>query len=119
MAAPNLREPALVTGEMIGYAVTTTLTDVLVNGANSNKAFKINAVYCTNVSDTLLGKIVFLWRRSGVDTHFARLLPVPVGAAQILVAREAYVYLKEGDRFMARADAAGVLELTISYEDIS
>lgn len=119
MAAPNLKDPALVTGEMIGYVATTTLADVLVNGANSNKAFKINAVYCANVSDTLIGRIVFLWRRSGVDTHFARLLPVPVGATQILVAREAYVWLKEGDRFMARADTAGILELTVSYEDVS
>jgi hypothetical protein len=119
MAAPNLREPSLVTGETIGYAVTTTLADALTNAAASGKVFKINAVYCANVDGSLIAKIDLVWRRSGVDTHLAKLISVPAGATQVLVAREAYIYLKEGDSLRAKADVAGDLELTISYEDIS
>jgi hypothetical protein len=119
MAAPNLKQPSLVTGETIGYAVGTTLADALVNPAASGKVLKINAVYCANVDGALPAKIDLLWRRSGVDTYLAKLMSVPAGATQVLVAREAYIYLKEGDSLRAKADAAGDLELTISYEDIS
>jgi hypothetical protein len=119
MAAPNLRDPALVTGKTIGYALTTSFGDVLANGASSGKVLKINAAYCANVDGALLAKVDLVWRRSGVDTHLARLVSVPAGATQVLVAREAYIYLEEGDSLRARADVAGDLELLVSYEDIS
>jgi hypothetical protein len=119
MTAPNLRDPASVTGRTAGYAVTDSFGDVLVNGANSGKVLKVNAAYCANVDGTLLAKIDLVWHRSGVDTHLARLISVPAGATQVLVAREAYVYLEEGDSLRARADVTGDLELTVSYEEIS
>jgi len=119
MASPNLRDPALVTGETIGYAVTTILAEVLANPAASGKVLRINAAYCANVDGIQAAEITFLWRRGGADTRLAYELVVPAKATQVLLAREAYVYLKEGDSFWARASTAGDLELTISYEDIS
>jgi hypothetical protein len=118
MAAPNLRDPAVVNGKTVGVAVTTTFADVLVNGASSGKVLKINAAYCANVDGTLLAKVDLVWRRSGTDRYLAKLLSVPAGATQILVAREAYIYLEEGDSLRVKADTASILELIISYEDI-
>lgn len=118
MAAPNLRDPAAVIGKTVGFAVTTTLTEVLANPAASNKVYRINAAYCANVDGAQNAEITFLWRRGGTDVRLAFELVVPAKATQVLVAREAYLYLEEGDSFRARANVSGDLELTISYEDI-
>jgi hypothetical protein len=118
MAAPNLKQPTTVTGKTIGYAVTTTMADVLVNAAASGKVLKINAVYCANVDGASVARIDLAWRRSGTDFRLALGISIPAGATQILVAREAYIYLEEGDTLRAKADVAGDLELTVSYEEI-
>lgn len=119
MAAPNLRDPALVIGKTIGYAVTATMADVLVNAAASGKVLKINAIYCSNVDGVSNAPVELVWRRSGTDTFLAKGIIIPVNATQILVAREAYLYLEEGDSLRAKSAAAGDLDLLVSYEDIS
>lgn len=119
MAPPNLRDPATVIGKTVGYAVTTTLVEVLANPAASGKVFRINAAYCANVDGALGAEVTLLWQRGGVDTRLAFGLFVPAKATQVLIAREAYIYLEEGDSLRAAGSVNGDLELTVSYEDIS
>jgi hypothetical protein len=119
MTAPNLRDPESVIGRTVGYAVTTSLQTAIENPAASGLALRINAIYCANINSGLSVDIALVRRRGGVDRHLCSNLVVPVGATQVLVAREAYVYLEEGDSFLARAGAANSLELLIGYEEIS
>jgi hypothetical protein len=119
MAAPNLKEPTTVTGKTDGYAVTDTLAAALSNSASSGKVLKVNSVYCANVDGTAAADIDLTYYNGTTDFYLAKTIAVPADATQVLVTREAPIYLEEGDSLRAKASAAGDLELVISYEDIS
>jgi hypothetical protein len=119
MAAPNLKSPTTITGITVGYAVTTSLAAALTNGAASGKVFKINSVYCANVDGAAAADISLSYYNGTTDFYLAKTISVPADATQVLVSREAYIYLEEGESLRALASAAGDLELVISYEEIS
>lgn len=122
MAAPNIRSGtsvATVVGKTVGYAVTTSMAAALSNGASSNKVLKVNSVYCANVDGTNSADITLEHFDGTTGRKLASTIAVPADATQVLVTREAYIYLEEGHSLRAQASAAGDLELVISYEDIS
>lgn len=119
MAAPNLKSPITVTGKTVGYAVTATLAAALTNAAASGKVLKINSVYCANVDGVSGADIDLTYYDGTTDSYLAKTILVPADATQVLVTREAYIYLEEGDSLRAKASTAGDLELVISYEEIS
>ena len=119
MAAPNLKSPTTVIGKTIGYAVTTTMAAALSNSASSGKLLKVNSVYCANVDGTAAADISLQVWDGTTGYELAHTITVPADATQVLVTREAYVYLEEGQSLRAQASAASDLELVISYEDIS
>lgn len=122
MTAPNIKSGSSVTtviGKTVGYAVTTTMAAALSNASSSGKVLKINSVYCANV-DGSAGADISLEHYNGTTAFkLANTIAVPADATQVLVTREAYIYLEEGHSLRAQASAAGDLELVISYEDIS
>ena len=119
MAAPNLKSPTTITGKTVGYAVTTSMAAALSNSASSGKVLKVNSVYCANVDGTNAADITLEWFDGTTARKLANTIIVPADATQVLVTREAYVYLEEGHSLRAQASAADDLELVISYEDIS
>lgn len=119
MAAPNLKSPTTVTGKSVGYAVTTSLEAALSNGSGSGKCLKVNSVYCANVDGVNSADITLTRYDGTTDYRLAYTIAVPADATQILVARDAFIYLEEGQSLRAQASAAGDLELVISYEEIS
>lgn len=119
MAAPNLKTPTTITGKTDGYAVTTTLAAALSNSASSGKLLKVNSVYCANVDGAASADIDLTYYNGTTDFYLAKTIAVPADATQVLVTREAPIYLEEGDSLRAKASATGDLELVISYEDIS
>lgn len=119
MAAPNLKSPVTITGKSDGYVVTTSLAAALTNSAASGKVLKINSVYCANVDGTNSADISLSYYNGTTDFYLAKTISVPADATQVLVTREAYIYLEEGDSLRAVASAASDLELVISYEEIS
>lgn len=119
MAAPNLKSPTTITGKTDGYAVTTSLAAALTNSAASGKVLKINSVYCANVDGSVAADISITYYNGTTDFYLAKTIAVPADATQLLVTREAYIYLEEGDSIRAQASAAGDLELVIGYEEIS
>lgn len=122
MAAPNIKSPSSLTavyGKTIGYAVTTTLAAALSNAAASGKVLKINSVYCANVDGTSVADITLEHYNGTTGYKLANTIAVPADATQVLVTREAYIYLEEGHSLRAQASAASDLELVISYEEIS
>jgi hypothetical protein len=52
MAAPNIVGVSTITGKSAGIAVTTSAAAIVANGAGSNKVFKVNALYVSNVDGT-------------------------------------------------------------------
>lgn len=119
MAAPNLKTPTTVTGKSVGYAVTTSMAAALSNGASSGKCLKVNSVYCANVDGVNNADITLEHYNGTTGFKLASTITVPADATQILVARDAFVYLEEGQSLRAQASAAGDLELVISYEEIA
>jgi hypothetical protein len=119
MAAPNLKTPTTITGKTVGYAVTTTMAAALSNASSSGKALKVNSVYCANVDGTAAADISLQVWDGTTGFELAHTITVPADATQVLVTREAYIYLEEGQSLRAQASAASDLELVISYEDIS
>jgi len=119
MSAPNLKSPTTVTGKTVGYAVTTTMAAALSNASSSGKALKVNSVYCANVDGTAAADISLQVWDGTTGFELAHTITVPADATQVLVTREAYIYLEEGQSLRAQASAASDLELVISYEDIS
>ena len=121
MAAPNIKSSTTltsVTGKTTGYAVTTTLAAALSNGADSGKVYKINSIYCANVDGTNSANITLTHYNGTTDFRLAFTIAVPPDATQILVARDAFIYLEEGHSIRAQASDNSRLELVISYEEI-
>lgn len=119
MAAPNLKSPTTITGKTARYAVTTTLAAALSNSAASGKALKINSVYCANVDGVNSADIDLTIYNGTTDYYLARTILVPADATQLLVTREGYIYLEEGDSLRALASANSRLQMVIGYEEIS
>jgi hypothetical protein len=119
MAAPNLKEPTTVTGKTEGYAVTTTMAAALSNPGSSDKALKIASVYCANVNGTAAADISLEWFDGSTGRKIASTISVPADATQVLIRRDAPIYLEEGHSLRAEASSTGYLELVISYEEIS
>ena len=122
MAAPNIKSGSsvtTVTGKTVGYAVTTTNTAALSNAANSGKVLKVNSVYCANVNATAAADISLDHFNGTTGYRLANSIAVPAKATQVLVTREAYIYIEEGQSLRALGGTAGDLELVISYEEIS
>ena len=122
MAAPNIKSGSsvtTVTGKTVGYAVTASMAAALSNAAASGKVLKINSVYCANVDGAAAADITLEHYNGTTGFKIANTITVPADATQVLVTREAYIYLEEGHSLRAVASAASDLELVISYEDIS
>ena len=119
MAPPNLVSLTTVTGKTIGYAVTDTLAAALSNSAASGKVLKVNSVYCANVDGTNAADITLEWYDGSAGRKLANTIAVPADATQVLVTKEAPIYLEEGHSLRAQASTTSTLELVISYEDIS
>jgi hypothetical protein len=119
MTAPNLGATTSIIGKTVGYAVTDSLAAALTNSADSGKVFKINSVYCANVDGAAAADITLEHYNGTTGFKIASTIAVPADATQVLVTREAYIYLEEGHSLRAVASAASDLELVIGYEEIS
>jgi hypothetical protein len=119
MAAPNLVSPTTINGKTIGAPLTTSSADILT--AASDKVLKVNAIYVSNIDGTASAEVTvtFYDSSAAVSYNLAKTVVVPADATLVVVDKDAYIYLEEGDKIAALASANGDLELVISYEDIS
>ena len=120
MAAPNLKDPSIITGitTVVGLG-TTAVTGILTNTAGSNKVLKINSIFCANVDGVTAADISISIIRNGTDRYLAKTIAVPPDATQIISSKDTYFYLEEGVGIRAQASAANDLDVTIGYEEIS
>ena len=122
MALPNLKNPTTITGRTARYAVPLEsggLPVEMLPAPGTGKTYKINSIFCANVSGTDAADITVSIHDGTTNRYLAFTIAVPADATQIISTKETYFYLEEGDSIRALANAADDLELVIGYEDIS
>ncbi len=124
MAAPNIVNVATITGKTAVVNLTSTsATSIVSNAASSNKVFKINSLYVSNVDGINDADItVSLYSAAsigGTATEIAKTIRVPANATLVVIDKESSVYLEEDKSIGAIASAANDLKVVCSYEEIS
>ena len=117
MAAPNIVGVTTITGKTAVQVVTTTATAIVTNSAASNKVFKINALYISNVDGTAAADVTVDIFRSSTAYRIANTVSVPADATLDVLSKA--IYLEEGDALRITASANGDIEAVCSYEEIS
>jgi hypothetical protein len=123
MAAPNIVNVTTIIGKTVGKALTASLLDIVTNSAASNKVFKINSIIVSNVHGTNNAEVnvVFYDSSEGAGTNFylAKTIIVPADSSLVVISKDANIYLEEGDIVRAQTTATSLLEIVVSYEEIS
>lgn len=117
MAAPNIVNVTTITGKTAVQAVGTSATAIVTNSGGSNKVFKVNALYVSNVDGTNNAEITVDLFRSSVAYRIAFTVVVPADAVLDVLSKA--IYLEEGDSLRLTASVANDLEAVCSYEEIS
>ena len=117
MAAPNIVDVATITAKTAVQSVSTTATAIATNSASSGKAFKINALYVSNIDGTNDADINVDVYRSSVAYHIAKTIRVPADGTLDIISKS--FYLEEGDALRLTASANGDLQAVCSYEELS
>lgn len=118
MAAPNLRSPTTITGKTKVGSLTTALDPILENAASSSKAFKINTIRATNVTNNS-AKIDISFYRQAAHSYFLKNGDVPPEGSYLVSDKNEYIYLEEGDSIYMKSSVASAIDYIIHYEEIS
>tara|TARA_Y100000588_G_C14005254_1_gene817482 strand:+ start:84 stop:437 length:354 start_codon:yes stop_codon:yes gene_type:complete len=117
MAAPNIVNVGTITGKTAVQAVGTSATAIVTNSASSNKVFKVNALYVSNIDGTNAATVNVDLYRSSTAYHVAKTVAVPADTTLDVISKA--LYLEEGDAIRLTASATSDLEAVCSYEEIS
>ena len=118
MAAPNLRDPASVTGKTALYSATAALGSTLANADDSNKLLKVNVIRAANLTTGTASVDITVFR-SSAHTYVIKTATVAPNTSLVVLDKNEYLYLEEGDALYAKANAVSTLDLTIHYEEIT
>jgi hypothetical protein len=121
MANPNIVSVTNIYGKTVGAALTTSSADILTNSASSGKVFKVNSVYVSNVDGTNNASVDVTFYDNSTTTSYylADLIVVPAASTLVIISKDSFIYLEEGDKIAALASGNNVLQIIISYEEIS
>jgi hypothetical protein len=120
MAAPNIVSTTTITGKTSGTKLTSTnVTSCVSNTAASNKVFKINTILAANVNGTSASDISISVYNGTTDFYIVKTVSVPADATQVVLSKDACLYLEEGISIRAQASTANAIDILISYEEIS
>ena len=117
MAAPNIVNVGTITGKTAVQAVGTSATAIVTNSASSNKVFKVNALYVSNIDGTNSATVNVDLYRSSTAYHVAKTVAVPADTTLDVISKA--LYLEEGDAIRLTASATSDLVAVCSYEEIS
>lgn len=120
MANPNIVSVTNIYGKTVGAALTTNSADILTNSAASGKVFKVNSVYVSNVDGTnnATVNVLFYDASATASYYLADEIVVPATSTLVVVSKESFIYLEEGDKIAALASENDDLQIVISYEEI-
>ena len=117
MASPNINVTGLLVYiDTLGYEATNAVTTVTDSTVATDHARKIEAIYASNISTTLVW--ISVWhRRGGVD--FPLTLEERVSLkTKINVLIGGPLYMDEGDSLKVQANANSSVNLLIPYADM-
>lgn len=116
MAAPNLIQVSSVYGRTTSTSVGTAVTTVVSNPTSSNKSYKLNSLYVSNIDNTGTVRISIDFFRSGTSIRLIDRMEIAPGDSLVAFSRDTSIYLEEGDSLRAYADVANRTHLVLSYE---
>ena len=119
MAAPNLKSPTTINGKTETHAFAGVTLESVLGAVPTDKVFKINSIFCSNVDSTSAALIRVSIYNGTVHRYLAFDISVPADATQIICSKDTYFYLEEGHSIYALTSNADDLQLVIGYEDIS
>ena len=125
MANPNIVAVVSIFGNTTGFALTTTLTNVLLaNATSSGKVLKVESIMVANVDGTNAADVTIDYHTAangtaGSSFALAATISVPADATLNLVDKNSTFYLMENQSIIGGASANSDLEVIIAYEDIS
>lgn len=117
MAAPNIVNVTTIIGKSNVANVTNVATAIVTNSAASNKVFKVNALYISNVDGTNAADINVQLFRNSVAYHIAKTISVPADATLDVISKS--IYLEEGDSLRVSSNANNDIEAVCSFEEIN
>lgn len=117
MAAPNIVNVTTIYGKTQYQQLTTTLSNVITNGATSGNVVKVNDVLVANYTTSSIQTNVVIGRGSSVY-YLAGNMAVPANSTLVVVAKDSSIYMEEGDYLQANASSATAAQVSCSYEVI-
>lgn len=120
MAQPNLANVNTYYLRSKVVNVTTSLANILTNFPNSNGLVKLNSLTLVNDSASATANVnVILYNSIGEQTNLATKLLMPPGNVIYLSNKLNEISLFENTTIKANADSNNVIDMVISYEEIS
>ena len=117
MAAPNIVNVSTIYGKTAYAVVTTTMANLVINGATSGNIIKINDVIVSNYSSASITTNVTIGRGSSLF-YLAGNMTVPANSTLIVLAKDSAIYMEEGDYLGSNASSASGAHISSSYEVI-
>jgi hypothetical protein len=118
MAAPNIVNVTTIFGKSQYQQLTTSMANVITNGATSGNVLKVNDVMIANYTTSSIQSNVVVGRGSSVF-YLAGNMAVPANSTLVVMAKDVALYMEEGDYLQANASSATAAQITCSYEVIS
>jgi hypothetical protein len=124
MAAPNIVNVATITGKTVYLDLSTTsVTSLVSNAASSNKVFKLNNIFVSNINGTSAADITVSYHTAaaagGTAFKIVSTVSVPADSTLVVLDKSGSIYLEENTSVSVQAGTAGFLQVVASYEDIS
>ena len=116
MAAPNLIQVTSVYGKTTSTSIGTAVTVLVSNAVASNKSYKINSLYLSNIDNSLTARVSVDHYRLGTSIRLIDRMSLASGDSLVVLSRDTSIYLEEGDSLRAYADVSGRAHLVLSYE---
>tara|TARA_R110002153_G_scaffold268891_1_gene434140 strand:+ start:98 stop:457 length:360 start_codon:yes stop_codon:yes gene_type:complete len=119
MAAPNIVNVSTILGKTNVLQMTTSETAIVTNASSSGKVYKINSLILANKNGGGAANTYVSLYRGGVTYYLAYTVAVPADATLVAIAKDANIYLEEGDELRVWASSSSYVDAVCSYEVIS
>ena len=117
MAAPNIVNVTTIFGKTQYQQLTTSMANVITNGATSGNVLKVNDVLVANYTTSSIQTNVVIGRGSSVF-YLAGNMAVPANSTLVVVAKDTAIYMEEGDYLQSNASSDTSGHISVSYEVI-
>lgn len=118
MAAPNIVNVVSMIGKTQYQQLTTSMANVITNGATSGNVLKVNDILIANYTTSSISTNVGIGRGTTVF-YIAGNMSVPANSTLVVTAKDVSIYMEEGDYLQANASSATAAQITCSYEVIN